>query len=61
MKIHRASCVFAYAVTEERFVIEEILAVFGKKEARWFLVKWEGYAEPEYLLELDAKDAVRYF
>ena len=47
MKIHRASCVFAYAATEERFVIEEILAVFGKKEARWFLVKWEGYAEPE--------------
>ena len=65
MHIHRASCIHQYVVSDERFVIEDILKVFGKKNARWYLVKWEGYDDPEWqrghLLELDAKDAVRHF
>ena len=48
MHIHRASCIHQYVVSEERYVIEDILNVFGPKDARWFLVKWEGYAEPEW-------------
>ena len=63
--IHRASCIYQYTASEERFTIEKILAVFGQREVRWFLVKWEGHKEPEWqrghLLELDAKDAVRHF
>ena len=65
MHIHRASCIHQYVATEERYVIEDILNVFGKVDARWYLVKFEGYEEPEWqrghLLEIDAKDAVRHF
>jgi len=65
MKIHRASCIYQYTATEERYVIEDILDVFGKVEARWYLVKFEGYEKPEWqrghLLEIDAKDAVRHY
>ena len=45
--IHRASCIYQYTASEERFTIEKILAVFGQREARWFLVEWEGHKEPE--------------
>ena len=31
VNFHHTSCIYAYAVTEERFVIEEILTVFEKK------------------------------
>ena len=48
--IHRASCVHNYATTDEVFTIEKekIVGVFGHKDDRWFLVKWEGYADPEW-------------
>ena len=39
MQIHRASCVHNYNTTEEIFVLEKIVGVFGHKDARWFLVK----------------------
>ena len=45
MLIHRNSCVHQYDTTEE--VVEEIIGAFGWAEARWMLVKFEGYDEPE--------------
>ena len=48
MLIHRASCVHNYATTDEVFEIERIVNVFGHKDARWFLVKWQGYEDPEW-------------
>jgi hypothetical protein len=48
MKIHKASCKFNYATTEESFPVEKIVAVFGKKSSRWYKVKYEGYDEPEW-------------
>ena len=66
MLIHRASCVHNYATTEEVFVLEKIVGVFGHKDARWFQVKWEGYDDPEWerehLLKRDkCHDAIRSF
>ena len=66
MLIHRASCVHNYATTDEVFVIEKIVGVFGHKDARWYLVKWQGYNEPEWerehLLQRDkCHDAIRSF
>ena len=65
MKIHRTSCKYAYGTTEKRYEIDDIVGGFGRREARWFLVKFTGYEEPEWqrghLLEIDAKDAVREF
>ena len=48
MYIHRASCPYNYATTEEAFEVDKILDVFGRKGARWFLVKYVGYEEPEW-------------
>ena len=66
MLIHRASCVHNYATTDEVFTIEQIVGVFGHRDARWFLVKWEGYEEPEWerehlLLRDKCHDAIRSF
>ena len=66
MLIHRASCVHNYATTDEVFTIEKIVGVFGHVDARWFLVKWEGYDEPEWerehLLTRDkCHDSIRSF
>ena len=47
MKIHRASCKHAYTATEKRYEIDEIVGVFGRREARWFSVKFTGYAVSE--------------
>ena len=46
--------------------MEEIVGVFGHIEARWYLVKYAGYAEPEWsrghLLERDGcRDTIRAF
>lgn len=46
--IHRTSCAYNYNTTEEVFVVEDIVGVFGDVDARWFLVKWEGYEDPEW-------------
>ena len=40
-----------YATTDEVFTVEKIVGVFGHKDARWFLVKWQGYEDPEWELE----------
>ena len=52
MLIHRSSCVHNYATTDEVFTVERIVTVFGHKDARWFLVKWQGYADPEWEREV---------
>ena len=66
MMRHRASCVHNYATTNEVFTIEKIIGVFGHKDARWFLVKWQDYEDPEWerehLLKRDkCHDAIRAF
>ena len=66
MQIHRASCIHNYATTDEVFVLEKIVGVFGYKDARWYLVKWQGYDDPEWerehLLQRDkCHDAIRSF
>ena len=38
--IHRANCV--------HITVEEIIGVFNHIDTRFFLVKWEGYNEPEW-------------
>ena len=43
LHIHMASCDNQYELTEEVFVIEDIVAVFGTPTHRWYLVKWEGH------------------
>ena len=48
MLIHRQSCVHQYNTTDEVFTVEDIVGVFGRIEARWMLVKWEGYEQPEW-------------
>ena len=66
MYIHRGACIHQYDTTEETFVVEELVDVFGWVEARWFLVKYEGYEVPEWsrehLLRRDGcHDAIRDF
>ena len=66
VKIHEASCVHTYGTTDEYYVVERIVGVFGRLDQRWFLVKWEGYTEPEWergrLLERDGcHEAIRSF
>ena len=66
MLIHRASCAYNYATTEEVFTVEEIVGVFGHKDSRWYLVKWQGHEEPEWerehLLKRDkCHDSIRAF
>ena len=39
MYIHRGSCIHQYDTTDEIFVVEELVGVFGWIEVRWFLVK----------------------
>ena len=48
------------------FVLEKIVGVFGHKDARWYLIKWQGYDEPEWEREHLLKrhkchDAIRSF
>ena len=43
MLLHRESCVHQYNTTDEVFVVEKIVGAFGWVDARWLLVKWEGY------------------
>ena len=51
MLIHRNNCVHRHNTTDETFVVEDIVGVFGRIETRWMLVKFEGYDEPEYQRE----------
>ena len=48
MRIHRAKCQHNYGTTEEVYTVDEIVAVFGHKNARWFKVRYHGYPEPEW-------------
>ena len=48
MLIHRANCSHNYDTTDEVYEVEDIIDVFGSKDARWFNVKWKDYAEPEW-------------
>ena len=45
MLIHRANFQHNYNTTDQRmkYVIKDIVTVFGYKNARWFKVKREGY------------------
>ena len=47
MMIHRASCNCGYSTTEKKFVVGEILAVFGKASRKLYRVRWENYPDPE--------------
>ena len=40
MLIHRNKCPQNYNTTEEAFELDEVIAVFGEKDNRWFKVKW---------------------
>ena len=48
MYIHRVSCPYNYVTTEEAYPVDDIVGVFGRVDARWYLVKYEGYPEPEW-------------
>ena len=48
MRIHRSKYQHNYGTTEEVYTIDEIVAVFGHKNARWFKVRYHGYPEPEW-------------
>ena len=49
MYIHRANCPYNYATIEEVFEVQEqILDVFDRIGARWFLIKYVGYEDPEW-------------
>ena len=66
MQIHRAACAFNYNTTEKTWVVEGIVGVFGRIGARWFLVKWGGFEEPEWerehlLLRDGCRDSIRAF
>ena len=66
MLIHRANCSHNYDTTDEVYEVEDIIDVFGSKDARWFKVKWKDYAEPEWerehLLQRDGcGDIIRSF
>ena len=38
-----------YGTTDEVYVVEKIAGVsFGYKDARWYLVKWQGFDDPEW-------------
>ena len=40
MRIHACSCNYNYGLTEEKWEVDKILAVYGKAERKLFLVKW---------------------
>ena len=66
MQIHRANCPHNYGTTEKTYEVERIVGVFGRIGARWFLVKWGGYEEPEWerghlLLRDGCRDSIRDF
>ena len=66
MQIHRHSCIYNYDTTQEVFEVEKIVGAFGHVNNRWVLVKWKGYAEPEWnrqhLMERDGcQETLREF
>ena len=68
MHTHRASCQHNYATTDEVYTMEDIVGVFDIIEARWYLVKWQGYDvdvpewERDHLLKRDGcADTIRRF
>ena len=66
LNIHKASCMYVYEATEEYYEVEDIIGVFGRRENRWYLVKWRGYDDPswqrEHLLKTDGcNDSIRDF
>ena len=40
MRIHCSAYNFNYGLTEKKWEVEDILAVFGRAERKLFLVKW---------------------
>ena len=48
MYTHRVSCPHNYATTEKAFEVECTVGVFGRTEARWYLVKCVGHDESEW-------------
>ena len=66
MRIHRDSCPYNYDTTDEAFEVQEIVGVFGRVNARWYLVKYAGYPKPEWnrehlLLRDGCRDSIRHF
>ena len=66
MLIHRAKCQYNYDATEEIFILDKIVGVFGFKHSRWFKVKWRGYPEAEWerehlLVRDGCTDSIRNF
>ena len=47
MKIHSCSCTFNYGLTEKKWEVEKILAVFGRAERKLFLVKWTDHPDED--------------
>ena len=68
MMLHRASCQFNYATTEQTWEVESIVGVFGRRERWLFKIRWLGLNpeedtwEPEHLLLRDGcKESVDAF
>ena len=67
LKIHMTDCNFQHELTDKEFEINDINAVFGTLEQRWFRVCWKGYPgedswEPERSLRKQVCSAViRHF
>ena len=66
MYTHRAACPYNYDTTEKAFEVEDIVGVFGRIGARWFMVKYAGYDTPEWnrehlLLRDGCRDSIRRF
>ena len=43
MKRHMAACNRQHGLTDKEFEVDDINAVFGTPECRWFRVQWAGY------------------
>ena len=62
LKIHMAACNFQHELTEKEFEINDINAVFGTLEQRWFRVCWKDSWEPERSLRRQGCNAaIRHF
>lgn len=47
MMIHRATCDCGYSTTEKKFVVGDIVQVFGKASRKLYKVRWKNYPDPE--------------
>ena len=67
MKIHSCNCDFNYGLTDGKWEVERILAVFGNKTRKLFLVQWRGrlgedsWEKEDSLLEDGCAESIKDF